>query len=304
MNFLKYVEGAKPGKRQKTTPTSEEKKNSKQNYELKRERKFQKQWLINRSWLRFDDSQNQMFCTSCETNNVDSAFTKGTSNFKLEAIRQHESSKTHVMYLHKFDKRKEPETSKASRCLFQLKKQEFDNLRVKFRNAHAIAKHHKSFKDYELLCRLDKVKGIDTGNSYTNDKACSMFVQSIASVSKQNIVEKLQNAEFISLTMDGSTDFTGDDLESIYARTCTNGIIEDNFLYIGEAESAGSADLYSFLFKVFAELDLTDCMNTKLIGFCADGASNMQGLFVIISFCERDYQINVNKMIDQTFCIP
>jgi hypothetical protein len=29
---------------------------------------------------------------------------------------------------------------------------------MKFRNAHACAKHHKSFRDYELLCRLDKVK--------------------------------------------------------------------------------------------------------------------------------------------------
>ena len=82
------------------------------------------------------------------------------------------------------------------------------------------------------------MKGVDTGRSYSNyiynDKACSMFVKSIASVSKQNIVEKLQSAKFISLTMDGSTDFTGDDLESIYTRSCSNGIIEDNFLYIGE----------------------------------------------------------------------
>ena len=57
--------------------------------------------------------------------------------------------------------------------------------------------------------------------------------QPIASVSKQNIVEKLQSAKFISLTMDGSTDFTGDDLEFIYTRSCSNEI-KDNFLYIGE----------------------------------------------------------------------
>jgi hypothetical protein len=43
-----------------------------------------------------------------------------------------------------------------------------------------------------------------------------MFVKSIVSVSKQNIVEKLQSAKFISLTMDGSTDFTGDDLELVF----------------------------------------------------------------------------------------
>jgi hypothetical protein len=155
---------------------------------------------------------------------------------------------------------------------------------MKFRNAHACAKHHKSFRDYELLCRLDIVKGVDTGRSYSNDKACSMFVKSIASVSKQNIAEKLQSAKSISLTMDGSTDFTGDDLHSIYTRSCSNGIIEDNFLYIGEAESAGSADLDSFLQKLFSDLHLTDVMTSKLVGFCADGAPNMQGLSLIINY--------------------
>ena len=64
MYFLRYVDGAKQGKRLKpTTPTPEEKKNSKKEYELKRERKFQKQWLINRSWLKYDESKNEMYCT-------------------------------------------------------------------------------------------------------------------------------------------------------------------------------------------------------------------------------------------------
>ena len=111
-----------------------------------------------------------------------------------------------------------------------------------------------------------------------------MFVKSIASVSKQNIAEKLQSAKSISLTMDGSTDFTGDDLHSIYTRSCSNGIIEDNLLYIGEAESAGSADLDSFLKKLFSDLHLTDVMTSKLVGFCADGAPNMQGLSLIINY--------------------
>jgi hypothetical protein len=53
----------------------------------------------------------------------------------------------------------------------------------KLTNANACAKHHKSFRDYELLCRLDRVKGVDMGRRYSNyiynDKACSMFVKSI-----------------------------------------------------------------------------------------------------------------------------
>ena len=125
---MRYVDGAKPGKRLKpTTPTPEEKKNSIKEYELKRERKFQKQWLINRSWLKYDESKNEMYCTSCKQDKVESVFNKGTSNFKLEAIKQHENSKAHLLYLHKLESINKPETSQ---CLLQLKKQEFENLQM------------------------------------------------------------------------------------------------------------------------------------------------------------------------------
>ena len=105
MNFLKYVDGAKPGKRIKITKTEEEKKNAQKEYELKRERKFQQNWLQNRSWLKYDAEKNEIYCTSCLKDNIESVFTKGTSNFKLEAIKQHETSKAHLMYLHKFEKK-------------------------------------------------------------------------------------------------------------------------------------------------------------------------------------------------------
>ena len=157
MNFLRYVIGAQPIKRLKpTTPTPEEKKNSKKEYELKRKRKFQKQWFINRSWLKYDESKNEMYCTSCKQDKVESVFTKGTSNFK-----QHKNCKAHLLYLYMLDSINKPETSKASQCLLQLKKQEFENLQMKFRNTHASAKHHKPFRDYELLCQLHRRKGVD-----------------------------------------------------------------------------------------------------------------------------------------------
>ena len=92
--------------------------NSDSLYVFKRERKFQKQWLINRSWLKYDESKNEMYCTWCKQDKVESVVTKGTSNFEHEAIKQHEISKAHLLYLHKLESINKPETSKAS----QLKK--------------------------------------------------------------------------------------------------------------------------------------------------------------------------------------
>lgn len=42
---------------------------------------------------------------------------------------------------------------------------------VKFRTEHAIAKLQKSFLDYTFICTLDKAKGLDIGDTYTNDIA-------------------------------------------------------------------------------------------------------------------------------------
>jgi hypothetical protein len=47
-------------------------------------------------------------------------------NFKLEAIKQYGNRKAHLLYLHKLESINKPETSKASQCLLQLKKQEFE----------------------------------------------------------------------------------------------------------------------------------------------------------------------------------
>jgi hypothetical protein len=47
--------------------------------------------------------------------------TTGTSNFKLEAIKQHENSKAHLLYVHKLESINKPKTSKVSQRLLQLK---------------------------------------------------------------------------------------------------------------------------------------------------------------------------------------
>ena len=97
---------------------------------------------------------------------------------------------------------------------------------------------------------MDKANGVDSGTSYKHDKAGKMFVKAIANVTKQSIVDKLkQQTQFFSITIDGSTDSTGEDLESIYVRTCQNGTADDLFLHIGDAESVCSTDIYNHILQ-------------------------------------------------------
>lgn len=55
--------------------------------------------------------------------------------------------------------------------MHQLKAHEYSRLNILFRNAHAVAKHHLSFRTYTVICKLDKMKGHDIGDSYLNKKA-------------------------------------------------------------------------------------------------------------------------------------
>lgn len=80
---------------------------------------------------------------------------------------------------------------------------------------------------------LDKVKGLDVGSNYLIDKSAAMFVHSIASVTRTQVCEKLREANFLSLTCDGGTDFTDKELENVYVRICNNGKVEDFILCIG-----------------------------------------------------------------------
>ncbi len=53
-----------------------------------------------REWLIYDRSTDEMYCSDCRMYGSEKAksnpFVIGTKNFKLEAIKDHESSKSHL----------------------------------------------------------------------------------------------------------------------------------------------------------------------------------------------------------------
>ena len=44
-----------------------------------------------------------MFCNWCRNHEVDSMFVKGLNKFKLDAVKQHESSKPHQYYQSRYN---------------------------------------------------------------------------------------------------------------------------------------------------------------------------------------------------------
>ena len=98
--------------------------------------------------------------------------------------------------------------------------------------------------DYVWLCQLDIAKGLDIGKTCLNDKSCREFVKYIAWAETNKTLKLLDKTKFFSLTCDGSIDYMGEFLESVYIRTCNDGIVYDHFVKIGSAESASARDSF------------------------------------------------------------
>lgn len=160
--FLKYKEGVIPGKEAVKRPSlsQEGKVGTKKRYEAeKRQRKFQSTWQENRPWLDFVDGL--MFCTWCKIENVPNCkFVTRSDHFRVDSVREHENSRWHKHYAPKYKAQTaatdsedltQQNDSETVRCLKQLYKADYNRLFIKFRNAHAIAKHHKSLKRLQVF---------------------------------------------------------------------------------------------------------------------------------------------------------
>ena len=75
-----------------------------------------------------------------------------------------------------------------------------------FNTAFYIVSENLAFSKFKGLCNLQEKNGLDFGSQYKNDKACRDFVENIAAVEKQLSQEEIENARFLRVLADGSTD--------------------------------------------------------------------------------------------------
>ena len=95
MSFLCYIEGSIPGKKLKRPASADERQVTKKSIKNPGKENF---FLKDHSWLAYDEDKQLMFCNWCRNHEVDSVFVKGTNKLKLDAVKQHESSKPHQYY--------------------------------------------------------------------------------------------------------------------------------------------------------------------------------------------------------------
>ena len=119
------------------------------------------------------------------------------------------------------------------------------------------------------MCELDEKKGLDVGMTYRTDKQCSNFVKAIASIERDNILNKIRQVRFISVLMDGSSDRSIQENEIVYVRTYHLGEMNHYFVGLIHVRKADTAMRTALTF----ESSETEEIMKKIVAFTCDGAS-------------------------------
>ena len=271
----------------KSKQSTEERREVQRKYDREeRKRDFQAGWLAEFKWLLWDNNNKQMFCKTCRScygslatsklpdkgmfqKYSKAPFVMGSSNLRHSTLMDHVKSEGHRLAETHLTNR-QVEKSQAASALQKLNAAAFDKLEILFRNAHAITKNNRPFSDFQWLAALDKMKGIQVGETYLNDTACKDFVTAICDVERQKLAETINAARFITILSDGSTDVSVYENEIIYVRFAAQGEPHTMFVSIVRVPKADANGIFRAISGALDELNVD--VKHKIVCFTADGA--------------------------------
>ena len=252
--------------------------------EAKRFRKFRPQWKNNYSWLQYDE--DNMWCgvcrEYCRTTKVgpSNAFVEGTNYFKVERIKQHDTSKIHTDSLLTKAGKLDPNATPLGKIKIKLDEQQRGKYSKLFNTAFTIAKHDMSFRNFEVLCKLQLKHNLDIGQNYQNTHACAMFIGSIAATQREAASTAILKSRFIAVLGDGSTDRSIAEQEAVFIRYLAAGTPVTRFVALVELDD-GTAD--GVLKAIDDGLDLVGVdmktQKAKVVNINLDGASVNMGKY-------------------------
>jgi hypothetical protein len=279
---------------------------TKEKYEKeKRKRDFYPKWKDDHTWLDYSSEENLMYCIPCRKYEKEGRFVTGTNNFRVDAIKQHESSKCHICSQRKYDVECMKEKSgtvvcsytgevntTATECLAndpdvlqppivgaldiavqRLNENQKEKISHAFNTAYFIAKNELPFTLYPKILELQAKNGVELPSSYQTDMACRRFMKYIYTDIQNQNLKGLKDARVLSIMFDGATDIAVCENEIIYARFIDQGEVRNVYVGIKAVEHAHAEGV---LAAIESAMDgIVDGWNWKerLIATGSDGAS-------------------------------
>ena len=227
----------------------------------KRSRKFVDSWKNEFPWATEvkRDGQNVIVCSICseyskvkenpsDLDRKNNSFLYGCSSFRKTSLESHAKSVQHI----NFATRKKNELSGEpcrNKILTAFSETEKSSLITLFRNAYAVLKRGKPWTDYEFLCELDIVKGLEIGKTYLNRNSGMQFGRAICVNILDEMSQDFFKANFFSIIMDEATDVSHSEQVILYVRFSKYGQIITKFCGIFTVTRANARQITDGILK-------------------------------------------------------
>ncbi|XP_060563884.1 uncharacterized protein LOC132723223 [Ruditapes philippinarum] len=235
----RFLDGVSQPKKKKLS--ADDKRKYFNEYEKnKRSRSFLLDWKKERPWL--ENTENGMKCSYCNEyeSKRQSLFVQGCKSYKIETIKLHEQSKSHLKCQACYHAKCVPASmSEAGKLVQKLNDENFKKMAILFRTAHALAIHNRPFTDFIWMCELDSVKNVNVGETYRNEAAAKTFINYIAKNEITKVSSRISTSKFLCIIGDGSTDASVKEQEMWFVRYCREGIISTDFIGVDSYDDKG-----------------------------------------------------------------
>lgn len=244
----------------------------------KRKRPVIDTWLEEFDWV--DVVDGILYCKVCkefsQLSDPKSSLVVGIKEkHRKESLKWHNKSLKHVNCVEHKKALANPTQTKMAKTIKKVDEKNSELYEKLFNSAYYIAVEGDSFTKFPKLCALQAKNGIDMGKNYLNDKACRNFCISAAEVLKEESLEEIENARFISVLSDGSTDKGIREQELVYVRFVgSTGEIQTKLSDIVDLEHGHAQGVKDGILKGLESVGITrEILAEKLIGVNTDGAS-------------------------------
>ena len=105
-----------------------------------------------------------MWCDNCREfqhlcKGGSNAFTEGTDIFKIDYVKRHDTTKDHKDCTSSMAAKLKPQETPLAKLKRQMNKEQQKRYNMLFNTAFTVAKHNMSFREFEVICRLQALDG-------------------------------------------------------------------------------------------------------------------------------------------------
>ncbi|XP_006822333.1 uncharacterized protein C17orf113-like [Saccoglossus kowalevskii] len=264
-------------------------------------RHFQDKWLRDFKWLQYEASKNAMTCKVCIKHNKQNTMTKANANFRTSTLTRHAECNDHKAAM-----MSDSMISDFQKAVKNVHTEKENSLLVAIRVVFWLAKEDIAINKYDSLLNLleqlecPHVTGLRTGKNvtYASNKAACEMLESLATVIRKGLDNRLLKSPFVSVLCDETTDIGIKKKLVVYSRILNPDSFKPSthFLCNLEVKSGTGKAIHEELSGVIKEKQLPP---TKIMGLGTDGATVMTGKGQGVT----GYMLRENPMMLNYHCI-